>query len=258
MKNYQWVFIILIAVLIISATVIMLNINKEKPTAARIAFVIDDWGYSRSNIDLLFDIDRPVTAAILPNLRYTKDIAEAIRDKNDIYTMILHLPLESKSGKAAESDTITCDMADREVMALLERDVESIPGISGISNHQGSKATENKRLMTLILKDCKKRKLFFIDSLTTPDSACLDIARSIGLKCGVRDVFLDLTDQTDAKNFEAYIKQQIKELAQTALTNKTAIGIGHAKSATLKVIKESIPELEKQGIEIVPVQDLVR
>jgi hypothetical protein len=149
-------------------------------------------------------------------------------------------------------------MADREVMALLERDVESIPGISGISNHQGSKATENKRLMTLILKDCKKRKLFFIDSLTTPDSACLDIARSIGLKCGVRDVFLDLTDQTDAKNFEAYIKQQIKELAQTALTNKTAIGIGHAKSATLKVIKESIPELEKQGIEIVPVQDLVR
>jgi polysaccharide deacetylase 2 family uncharacterized protein YibQ len=76
MKNYQWVFIILIAVLIISATVIMLNINKEKPTAARIAFVIDDWGYSRSNIDLLFDIDRPVTAAILPNLRHTKDIAE--------------------------------------------------------------------------------------------------------------------------------------------------------------------------------------
>lgn len=256
MKRYQW--LLAIAAFIISTGIIIFNINKEKAPIARIAFVIDDWGYSNGNLDMLFEINRPVTAAILPNLRYSKDIAEKIRKKNDIYNMILHLPLESKSNKAAEPNTIRCKMADKEVMTILERDMENIAGITGISNHQGSKATEDKRLMTLILKDCKKRKLFFVDSLTTPDSVCLDVARSIGLRCARRDVFLDLTDQTDTKHFEAYIKKQIRELAEIALVNKTAIGIGHAKSATLKVIKELIPELEKEGIKIVPVQDLVR
>ena len=50
------------------------------------------------------------------------------------------------------------------VVELLEKNIESVPGLSGVSNHQGSKATEDKRVMEIILKDLKKRNLFFFDS----------------------------------------------------------------------------------------------
>lgn len=256
MKKY--ILLAVTAALIVSTVIIVFSVHKSKATKGRIAFIIDDWGYNKNIVGLLFEIDRPVTAAVLPNLRYSKDIAEEINKEDNMYDVILHLPLESKSNKAAEPNTIRDDMSASEVEALLERDMKGVPGIIGISSHQGSKATEDIRLMTLILNDCKKRNLFFVDSLTTPDSVCSKIARDIGLRFAERDVFLDLTDQADQRHFEAYIKNQIKELARIALANKTAIGIGHTKPATLRAIKESIPELEKQGIKIVPLKGLVK
>lgn len=246
----------LIVVLVISTCVIILNRKKEPK--GRLAFIIDDWGYNNKNVDSLLAIKRPVTAAILPSLRYSREIADKIKEKNDLYDIILHLPLESKSNRAAERDTIRTSMSDNEVITLLEKGLESVPGAIGVSNHQGSKATQDKRIMSLILGELKKRKLFFLNSVTAPDSVCSDIAEGLGVKYAERDVFLDLTDQTDVKHFEAYIKKQIRELAEIALSNKTAIGIGHTRSATLKVIKELIPELEGQGIEIVPLKELVR
>lgn len=254
MKKY--ILLVLIGVLALSTAIFILN--KKKEPRGRVAFIIDDWGYNKKHIDLLFEIDRPITASILPNLRYSKEIAEEIRERNKIYDIILHLPLESKSNRAAELNTIKCNMPASEVKSLLEKDIESIPGIIGVSNHQGSKAAEDKELMRLILKELKKRKLFFVDSLTTPYSVCSEVARSIGVKHAERDVFLDLTDQTDTEHLEAYVKKQIGQLAEIALANQTAIGIGHTKSATLKVIKESIPGLEKKGIRIVPLKELVR
>ena len=94
--------------------------------------------------------------------------------------------------------------------------------------------------------------------MTTPNSACPGIARDIGLRYAQRDVFLDLTDQTDMEHFESYIRKQIQELADVAIENGRAIGVGHNKKITLEVIKDSIPGLEKQGIKIVPLKELVR
>ena len=87
---------------------------------------------------------------------------------------------------------------------------------------------------------------------------CSFIAHNIKLKYAKRDVFLDLTDQTDLGYFAAYIRGQIRELANIAKKEGRAIGVGHNKKATLEVIKEMIPELEGEGIKIVPLKTLVR
>jgi polysaccharide deacetylase 2 family uncharacterized protein YibQ len=223
-----------------------------------VAFVIDDWGYNRDNIELLFQIKRPATIAILPNLRYSKYVAEAIRHNSKIYDIILHLPLESKSGEAEEFKTIKCNMDKNKIVSILEGGIKNVPGVIGISNHQGSRATEDKRVMKVILSELKKRGLFFLDSMTSPDSVCSDIAMNLRLRYAERDVFLDLTDQTDLKNLRSYIKNQIRELADVAIKKGSAIGIGHNKKVTLEVLRDSIPLLEKRGIKIVPLKKLVR
>ena len=222
----------------------------------RIAFVIDDWGYNKKNLDLLSQIDRPITIAILPNLFYSKEIA-LFASSNDKIDSILHLPLESKSGRAEEKYTIKEKMDNDEIIGILNNDIKNIPGVIGVSNHQGSKATENKKVMTVILSELKKKDLFFLDSLTTSDSVCLEVAKGIDLKYTGRDVFLDITDQTDLENFEDYVRKQINELIKIALEKGVAVGVGHNKKTTLEVIRDSIEDMESQGIEIVPLKEMI-
>ena len=67
--------------------------RAAKETKAYVAFVIDDWGYNQRYIDLLLQIDRPLTLAILPNLRYSGYVAEVVKENGeDVHDIILHLP----------------------------------------------------------------------------------------------------------------------------------------------------------------------
>ena len=248
--------IIILAVLIIALLVIMFY-NASRPKGL-VAFVIDDWGYNKRNIDLALEIDRPLTIAILPNLRYSKYVTEEFAKTSNVCDIILHLPLESKSNRAAEKGTIRSNMEQETIVTILEDGIDDVPGFIGVSNHQGSKASEDKRVMKIILGELKKRELFFLDSVTTPKSVCADIARDIKLRFSRRDVFLDLTDQTDLEHFESYVRGQVRELTSVALKQGHAIGVGHNKKTTLKVLKDLIPDMEKKGIKIVPLKELVR
>jgi uncharacterized protein len=245
------------------AIISLIIILYKAPTKSRprpegvVAFVIDDWGYSLNNIELLFQIDRPVTLAVLPHLRYSEKISEKVREYGKGYDVILHLPLESKSGKASERDTIRRNMKKDKALSILKSDIDAVSGAIGVSNHQGSKATENKETMKIILDELKRRNLFFLDSRTTPVSVCSDIAAKIGLRYAERDVFLDLSQKKDEKQYKAYVRKQIRELINIAKTKGSAIAIGHDKKLTLEVIKESIPDIEKESIKIVPLKKLV-
>lgn len=255
-KNIFPVLLIL-AVAIISLIIILYRAPKPFRQQAEVAFVIDDWGYSMNNVPALFQIERPVTLSILPRLRYSKEISERVKTYGKQYDVILHLPLESKNGKAQERDTIRCNMEKEKVLSILKDDIESVPGIIGVSNHQGSRATENKQIMRIILEELKKRDLFFLDSRTTPVSVCGNISEKIRLRHAERDVFLDLAPKKDEKQCRAYIKKQIKELMSIAKTRGSAIAIGHDKRLTLDVIRESVPDIEKENIKIVPLKELV-
>lgn len=251
------IFIVIGLILIVTVVLFFMTTRTARPKGL-VAFVIDDWGYNTKNLELLLDIERPITISILPNLRYSSQIAEEVTEKGRMHDIILHLPLESKSNKTPEPNTIRCDMKEDRILSILRSDLENVPRIAGVSNHQGSKATGDKRVMKIILAELKKRRLFFLDSLTTPDSVCSDIAGRIKLRFAERDVFLDLTDRKNSKEIESYVKRQVQKTARIALEEGSAIAIGHDKAITLKVIKDSIPKLETQGIKIVPLKELAR
>lgn len=249
--------ILIAAGLALTILIIIVIVHLSTRPKGYIAFVIDDWGYNNRYIDIVAEIDRPLTIAILPNLRYSRYVAEEVKKDNNIHDVILHLPLESKTGLTAETDTIRTSMEENEMLKILGNAIKGIPGIVGISNHQGSKATEDKRVMETVFKKLKEDDLFFLDSLTTPRSVCSEAARDIGIRYAKRDVFLDITDEIESEHFEAYIKKQIQKLTDTALKNGKAVGIGHNIEVTLKAIKDSIPEMEKRRIKIVPLKKLV-
>lgn len=221
------------------------------PGKGKVAIVIDDWGYNKNNLSKAIDIHRPITFSILPNLPFSKAISQEANSKG--YELILHMPMEPYNLEVKkESVTICTDMKEKEIIELLERSVETVPDVKGISNHMGSKVTENKETMDIIFKWMKKRGLYFLDSMVTEKSICKEYAKNYKIRFAQRDVFLD--NQQDAD----YIKGQLYQLALLAKKNGRAIGIGHDKAVTIQVLKGSIQELENAGVEFVYLSDLVQ
>jgi len=218
---------------------------------AKIAIVIDDFGYNTNNLTTLFSISSPVTISVLPNLTYSAKIAREA-GKRQVEVM-LHLPLEPHGGLTnLEKGTIMVDMPPEQVKKLLDGSIKSIPGLRGVSNHMGSRATESRDFMKVLFTELQKRDLYFLDNLVTDKSVCREMASEIRLRAAARSVFLD--NESD----EAYIEGQILQTANLAAGNGWAIGVGHDRPQTIKVIAKVIPLLERAGFELVHVSELVK
>jgi len=226
-------------------------LTVKKVRNPRVAIVMDDFGYNMNDFELLFDTKQPITLAILPEQQYTRDIAELARSRG--YEVILHLPLEAKSKNASEeNDTIKTGMSDREVITKLTNEIAAVPGLKGVSNHQGSMATEDRKLMTTILKNLRSKRLYFFDSLTSNASVCGEVATATRVRYARRDIFLDNSNDI------ADIEKEVLALRDLAFRRGSAIAICHDRKNTLIVLNRMMPELAKDGMQFVSLSDMVK
>ncbi len=247
--------IILIFVFLV-AGFLFLTRKPYKPVKVRpaikgkIAIVLDDWGYNLNNLHIIEEIKYPLTAAVLPNLSYSREVSEELHARG--FEVILHLPMEPEEKMSLERNTIKVSMDKPVILTILNDDLSSIAYASGVSNHMGSRATSDSSTMEIILKELKRRRLYFLDSFVTPKSVCLDAGRRIGVRTFRRSVFLDNVEE------RSYIKQQINELKRKARASGFAIGIGHARKLTLDVLKEVMPKIAKEGYKFVFLSEMKR
>lgn len=256
-KSNQVLIIVLCAFLVIQTIFIVILLKeRKKPEVkikrAKIAIVIDDWGYNLNHIDFLKEIKFPMTISILPFLPYSKQIAEETEKYN--LEVIVHLPLEPQNWRKVnvEKRVILAKMKKDDILKILDDSLGSVPHSKGISNHMGSKATEDRKLMGIIFGEMKKQKLYFLDSFVTPKTVCKDLASDMNVKFAQRSIFLD--NEADSE----YINGQLMSLLDQASKYGEAIGIGHDRGLTLKVIKEFLPKINKEKYEIVFVSDLAK
>jgi polysaccharide deacetylase 2 family uncharacterized protein YibQ len=140
-------------------------------------------------------------------------------------------------------------MGERELVRQVRKDLEAIPFICGINNHMGSRFMEDGDKVRLVLREVKKRELFFLDSRTTAKSSGYRIAQELSLRAGTRDVFLD--NDTDVQDMET----QLERLIHIARDNGKAIGICHPYPSTISALKGMITKIQAAGIKIVPLSD---
>ncbi len=220
------------------------------PVKGKIAIVIDDWGYNLDNLYILDQIKYPFTASVLPRLDYSKEISAELHKRG--FQVILHLPMEPHEKYRLEKNTIITSMGEQAMINIIAQDLADIHFAIGVSNHMGSKATEDLRIMSIVLNELKKRGLFFLDSLVSSKSVCSYLAGKLHVSFIKRDVFLD------NKGEAGYIKDQIYKLKRKALVYGYAVGIGHDRKITLEVLRDAMPELEKEGYKLVFVSELVK
>lgn len=261
MKRYSiyqiLTFVLSLVVIIETLLLIHLWISRPKKIIkipvipkGKIAIVIDDWGYNLDNLYLLDQIKYPLTASVLPGLDYSKAVVLELHKRG--FQIILHLPMEPHEKYRLEKNTILASMDEQIIINIIVRDLADIHYAIGVSNHMGSKATEDLRTMSIVLNELKKRNLFFLDSLVSPKTVCSNLAAKLHVGFAKRDIFLDNREEPE------YIKGQIYKLKRKAEMHGHAVGIGHDRKITLEVLKEAMPELDREGYKFVFVSELVK
>lgn len=224
---------------------------REVPQILRAAIIIDDLGQDGGAAKRLLELPFPLTFSVLPGLEHSARTAEeAFAQSREV---MLHLPMEPEPGAPAlpGPGEIKLGMTDEEVARIVAGDLASVPHARGVNNHMGSRATANPALMAAVMKVLAERRLFFVDSRTTAQSSALRVARRMGVPAFYRSVFLDDTETVD------YSLGQLRQFRRAVEEKGAAIAIGHPHPTTLAALAQFLPQLEPDGIELVPVSELV-
>jgi len=213
--------------------------------APRLAFIIDDIGYADLISDQLRELGIPLTAAIIPAAPYARSEAQKIHEYG--LEEIIHLPMQPKdpANHHPRDQFVLIDSSAAEIQVLLQKAREVVPYARGLNNHMGSLLTSNPQAMRRVLELVKRAGLFFVDSRTTPSSLAYALAREMKIKTFKRDVFLD-----DEQSYQ-YSSGQIKQLVELARRNGRALAIGHPFPSTLAALRDAVPWLKQQKVEVV-------
>ncbi len=222
-------------------TVTIPKIEIEEDIRGNIVIIIDDFGYRDDNVSEGFlSLDADITFAVIPGHQNSKVFA-AKADQNG-YEVIVHMPMESTNETRGEKEyKLTTSMTSDEIESRVEKVISEFPEAVGMNNHQGSKATSDKRIMNIVGNVLKRHGKYFIDSRTSSETVAETTMRSRGVPTIRRHVFLDNENQKNK------IREQLYKLADKAELKGLAVGIGHAKTNTLKVLKQEIPRLKEHG-----------
>ncbi len=215
--------------------------TEAPPKVGVIALIIDDFGYRNDEVsDGFINLDADLTFAIIPGHRYSRLFAEKAASAGK--EVIVHMPMESRTPTHGEEEfVLLTSMTSAEIERRVESAFSQLPQTVGMNNHQGSRATEDKRVMHVVASTLKREGKYFVDSRTTRNTVAEETMRVVGVPVARRNVFLD--NEFDS----ALINEQLDQLISIVRKRGMAIGIGHAKPTTLQVLKDRIPELKKAG-----------
>jgi polysaccharide deacetylase 2 family uncharacterized protein YibQ len=228
------------------------QVELAPPVAGpRLAIILDDLGQDYAAAEAIFALPYPLTISVLPNNPHSVDIAEEAHRRG--FEVMLHLPMESVSQRRAESHELRPGMSQRQVGTLVNALIAAVPGVTGVNNHQGSESTANVTLMNELMPVLREHKLFYIDSRTTAATVAFEAARHAGVPTASRNVpFLDDVAEVGA------VSRQLRLALQEAREKNEAIAIGHPHPATLKALREVLPDAKAQGVRLVYASELVR
>lgn len=240
----------ILEVTIQSPYAIISKLRFVKSTKPKIAVIVDDWGYHKTGLPYLFSIEQPFTVAILPGLSFTTVAAEAaFKNKKCI---MLHLPMQPEKKIKMEKITVLKNMNRSQIIEIVDSLAGAVPHYIGVNNHEGSLVTADKTTITTVLEVLKQRNYFFIDSFTTPKTVAYKTAKSLGMRWGKSEIFID------NKKESSYNEKQINKLKALARKKGWAIGIGHDDPTTLRTLSLMMPKLEAEGFEFVYVSELLQ
>ena len=218
------------------------------------SIVIDDFGsYDQAGVETILSATQPITCAVMPLSDNTKQNLEQISQTH--HEIILHMPMQSHVNIPldwyGETYISVADSQDV-VNQKIEKCLKDFPTIKGFNMHIGSGLSRCKDSMKKIYNFANSHGLYFLDSRTIETTGVVDACKETNSIYLGRDEFLEADKNKSYSN----VKFRLLEGAKKAIQNGTSIVIGHVGAEggeqTARAILDTLPEIEKMGVEIVP------
>jgi len=227
--------------------------RKAAKPQPQLAIIIDDFGFSNNEVIRGFiHLDAKLSMSVIPGHNYSSwSAAEGKRNGKEI---LIHMPMEperSEGNTRQEPYLIHQHMQSSEIDQKIAAAFQELPQASGLNNHMGSLVTTDPDVMNMVINSLKRKGLYFVDSLTSPRSVAYEVAKSQGVRAGIRSVFLDnVQDKSE-------IETQFEKALEVARRRGKAIAIGHAHPETLEVLKQLIKSGKIAGVDLCFASEIV-
>lgn len=215
----------------------------------RVAIVFEHAGASLADLTPIYAMHQPFGLGIFPHERYS---AQIVRDAVAHGLIpILHLPLEARNpvDTAPVAGAVWVRMTDAQITRIVEDDLASTPGVVGVSNHAGSRATADPRIMAAVLRTVKARGLWFEENRTTPASVASDVAARLGVRRVLITTYLD--------DPPVDIERKVRALIPLARRRGAVLAAAHITTGTPQVVLRLLPEFRRAGIVFVPITEFL-
>ncbi|MGC8615563.1 divergent polysaccharide deacetylase family protein [Desulfurella multipotens] len=185
-----------------------------------ISIIIDDMGYDHYVMQKFLDINLPLAFAFIPDTPFVHMSSDFCKKG---YTVMLHMPSESIDKHLNTNYPLFLRVTDskKDIFEQLDKAMRNIPCASGFNNHMGSKFLQSTAKMSDVMEFLKQHNLFFVDSLTTPNSVGYKLACDYKVPYAVRYIFID-----NKKRFN-YVKRNLLTAINLAKQGRNVIVIGH-------------------------------
>ncbi|MDP4087213.1 MAG: divergent polysaccharide deacetylase family protein [Bacillota bacterium] len=235
----------------IFATTLPLHSEAKQLKAA---IIIDDFGGCTGGAEEFLEGKIPITAAVMPFTPHSTQ--HAVWAHKNGFEVMIHLPMQPIKGKRSwlGPKPITVDLSPKEVKERVYEAINDVPYAVGINNHMGSLAVANENIVRAIVEVAKEKKLFIVDSATSPDSKFPAMTKELGVPIIKRDVFLDDILSTN------HVRKQMEKLARVTELKGQGLAIGHVgiKGDVCSAgVWQSMDIFKKRNIKIVPVSELL-
>jgi len=221
------------------------------PSGPRMAIIVDDLGYDPVRDAEWLDFPERITVSVLPHGPSSKSFAASAR--NHGFGVILHVPMEPEGAASDRTEPFLLrrGMPPEEIASRFARMAADIPQADGASNHMGSAFTSDPAAMTAFAQALKGKGFFFVDSVTSASTVGSMAMERAGVPAIRRDVFLDDDGQPGE------VRRQWAAAVALAKERGQAVVLCHARRETRKALLELLPQLRREGIRPVTIEELL-
>jgi polysaccharide deacetylase 2 family uncharacterized protein YibQ len=221
------------------------------PLSKRIAIVIDDLGIDKKHSAAIVGMDNfKMTLAFLPYAQHIDGLLE--QGKANGHEVIVHMPMQPQSDTIDPGPVVLkVGMTAEQLMDNLDKGLGAFDGYVGINNHMGSKFTSDPVGMDFLMRELKKRDLYFLDSVTSAATQGEKMAKRHGVTYLRRNVFLD-HEETDK-----FVNKALDKCARVAAKTGVCIAIGHPKDVTIRGLNNFVSKAQGDGFEFVSLSDVL-
>jgi polysaccharide deacetylase 2 family uncharacterized protein YibQ len=186
---------------------------------------------------------------------YCPDISEHLsRIKAKGHEIYVHIPFEPQNYPIDDPGYfgILRSLHNKGNMSRLESVLTKFPSLKGVYSDGWEKFTSYKDETIPILDEIKKENLIFIYGNGTNNKIFNDLAQERSMRVVYRDLLIDKEVSEDS------IKARLIELEELATKNGSVIAYARPYPLTLSLLSEWIASLDKKGISIAPISQIMK